>query len=261
MEHLFDVDIAEKYGVNAAIVLRHLQFWIIKNKAHNKHLFDGRTWTYFSVRAFTEIFPYWTTRQLRVILDKLIEMKVLTKGNYNPKGYDHTSWYAFTNEKRFVRIDKSNCQNGQMDLSKRANGFAGNDKPLPNPITNGLTDESTKSKGLGLISSEKKLELDLQIKKDLNFFIEQVIGTEQVPGIFQFFTARETQTFKRIVAYLVEQCQVGKLPGSIFRDAVEWARTAKSSTAANKKGLFVAKIKQETGFNKQKKLLDKIGEY
>ena len=57
MEHLFDVEIAKQYGVNAAVVLRHLQFWIIKNKTHNQNFHDGRTWTYYSVSAFTKIFP------------------------------------------------------------------------------------------------------------------------------------------------------------------------------------------------------------
>ncbi|MBW8041715.1 MAG: hypothetical protein FVQ85_17195 [Planctomycetes bacterium] len=46
MEHSFDILTAQKYGINAAVILRHLQFWIIKNKAHGKNFHDGRTWTY-----------------------------------------------------------------------------------------------------------------------------------------------------------------------------------------------------------------------
>ena len=63
------------------------------------------------------------------------------------------------------------------------------------------------------------------------------------------------RTFANIAKHLVEQCQAGMLPVSIFGDAIGWAKQAKASTAANKKGLFVAKIKQETGFKAQSKML------
>ena len=253
MAHLFDEDIAREYGVNAAIMIRHFQFWIVKNKANGTHLHDGRTWTYNTVEALAEIFDYWTPKQVRRILEGLLRKEVLIKGNYNITSYDRTSWYAFTDEERFIQTGKSNCPKGQMDKLKRANGFAGKGGPIPNPITNGLTDETTKE--TGLISAEKKLELDLKIAEERKVF------TEQVSAIFRRFTGREKQTFARITMHLVEQCQANRLPVTIFRKAVEWAKTAQDSTAGNKKGLFVAKIKQETGFNRVKKLLDKIGRY
>jgi len=252
--HLFSVEIAKEYGPNAAIMIRHFQFWIAKNKFNGKHQHEGRTWSYCSVKAFTEIFPYWTARQVRVILDKLIGEGVLIKDNYNVKGYDHTTWYAFKDEKRFVIFDKSNGQKGQKDSSKTSVGIDGNGQPIPNPIPDSYTDKLTKSDELK-ISPKERLELDLQIAKEMKFFVERVMGTERNPGIFRYFNKQEAQTFKRITIYLTEQCQAGKLPVSIFKDAVEWAMVAKSSMVPNKKGLFVAKVKEQTGFKKQKKLL------
>lgn len=90
MEHLFDVEIAKQYGVNAAIMIRHFQFWIIKNKANGKHLHDGRTWTYNTVQALAEIFDYWTPKQVRLFVEKIKQetgfnkvKKLLDKvGNY-----------------------------------------------------------------------------------------------------------------------------------------------------------------------------------
>lgn len=243
--HLFSVEMAKKYGVNAAIMLRHFQFWISKNKANNKHQYDGRTWTYCSVKAFTEIFKYWTPRQIRVILDKLLRKGVIIKGNYNPKGYNHTTWYAFKNEKRFVKNDKSICRKGQKDSSKMSIGIDGNGKPIPNPITNYYTDELTNQLKL---SSQEKLDLDLQITQEKKFFIEQLTSILRP-------NPQEAKTFAGIVQYLIKKCQVRELPISIFKDAVEWARQAKASNAINKKGLFVAKVKEQTGFRAQKKLL------
>ena len=108
MEHSFNIEIAQKYGVNAAIVLRHLQFWIIKNKTHGKHLHDARTWTYYSVSAFTEIFPYLSRKQVRRGLQILIDQRVILKGDYNKHKNTKTSWYAFVDEISFAPEGKPN---------------------------------------------------------------------------------------------------------------------------------------------------------
>jgi hypothetical protein len=101
------------------------------------------------------------------------------------------------------------------------------------------------------ISAQKILELDLLITQGKNFLMEQLAEILHP-------NSREAKTFAYIVRYMVQECQAGRLPVSIFKDAVEWARQARASTATNKKGLFVAKIKQETGFRAQKQILKKV---
>lgn len=254
MEHLFDIEIAKKYGVNAAIILRHLQFWIIKNKAHKKHFHDGRTWTYYSVKALTKIFPYLTQKQVRSSLNLLTQKGIILKGNYNQKKNDKTSWYAFLDENRFApegKADKSICPVGQMDMPCKANGYAPEGKALPNPST---TDELQINKpNQVLLTSQERLALDLQIAEGMKFF------TNQLSKIFRLNKV-EARTFAGITKYLVEECQACRLKPAVFKDAVEWARQAKRSNAQNPKGLFVAKIKQETGFKKQVSLLSQENE-
>lgn len=46
MIHNFDINIAEKYGINAAIILQNMYYWIEKNRANEKHFHDGYYWTY-----------------------------------------------------------------------------------------------------------------------------------------------------------------------------------------------------------------------
>lgn len=128
MNYSFNIQYAKKYGVEEAIMIHNFQFWIIKNKSNNKHQYDGRTWTYNSIKAMCELFPFWTEKQVRRILDSLIQQKILLTGNYNEKRYDRTLWYAFANESAFLAI----CQNGQMDLPERVNGSAQKGKPIPN---------------------------------------------------------------------------------------------------------------------------------
>ena len=38
MQHYFDINIAMKYGIQPAIILNNLYFWIEKNRANEKHL-------------------------------------------------------------------------------------------------------------------------------------------------------------------------------------------------------------------------------
>ena len=38
--HHFDIRDANEYGINAAILLHNIRFWIAKNKANEKHLYD-----------------------------------------------------------------------------------------------------------------------------------------------------------------------------------------------------------------------------
>jgi len=118
MIHSFDSDIAKQYGLVEAILLQNFAFWIAKNEANERNYFDGRYWTYNSVKAFQELFPYITTKQLRRALDHIIAEGLIITGNYNADRYNRTLWYALT--------EKGKCifPIGQMDVPEKANGFA-----------------------------------------------------------------------------------------------------------------------------------------
>lgn len=101
----FDGKVALKYGVPEAIFLNNLKFWISHNKANGKNLREGRTWSYNTLEAFAEIFPFWTERQIRTIVDKLIEKEVILKENrFNRYKNDRTNWYAFVNENEWISV-------------------------------------------------------------------------------------------------------------------------------------------------------------
>lgn len=120
MDHSFDINFAKRYGLTEAIMIKNFQFWIAKNKANEVHQYDGRTWTYNSVKAFEELFPYLKPSQVRRCLESLIEQGILIKGDYNKNRYVRTSWYAFANESMFL--------NQQMHLANLTNGDEENDK-------------------------------------------------------------------------------------------------------------------------------------
>ena len=93
--HSFNTKIAQKYGIVCAILLQNLFYWTEKNKANNVHFHDGYYWTYNSNKAFEELFPYLSGRQIKYALDSLEENGLIKKGNYN-KSCDRTLWYAVT---------------------------------------------------------------------------------------------------------------------------------------------------------------------
>ena len=132
MEHSFDIAVAKEFGVNEAVLIRNFQYWILQNKANGVNQREGRTWTYNSMKAFEELFPYLTTQAIRTALKHLQEQGVLVTGNYNEKQFDRTLWYAFQDEQRWI------CENQQMDLLKSTNGFVKNDRPIPNNKPNNI---------------------------------------------------------------------------------------------------------------------------
>ena len=137
MKYMFDVELAKKYGLEEAIFLENLIFWVIRNRANQINYFDGRTWTYNSVRAFNVLFPFWTTKQMRRVLDSLLKQGVIVKGNYNKNPYDRTLWYALAEEDTFI------CRYGQVDLPKPPNEFCEKGQPIPDIKPDSKPDNKT----------------------------------------------------------------------------------------------------------------------
>lgn len=155
MEHSFNTGLAKIVGVEGAVILKHLFYWVQKNYGNNKHFYDGSYWTYNSVRGFSIIFDYLSTKQINRILNNLIKDGYVKTGNYNSNKMDRTMWYAFTKkgielmEKNGLKLDETadlpkseNAieQNKQMDLPKSENGFSQKGECNTNIVTNIITD-------------------------------------------------------------------------------------------------------------------------
>ena len=114
--HSFDPQIAKQVGVNAAVIYQNIIWWCAKNAANRKHEHDGRFWTYNSVKAWNELFPYMTAKQIRSALDRLECDGFILSGNFNTSAYDRTKWY---------------CPSEQIHLPCKANEVATEGKPIP----------------------------------------------------------------------------------------------------------------------------------
>ena len=147
--HYFDVNIAKEYGVNCAVILQNIWHWVRKNEANGTNFYDGNYWTYNSTKAFQDIFPYLSRRQIETALNKLRDDGIIITGNYNALKYDRTLWYAVTEKGKSILLGcetethknvKSISPVCEMDLTHSVNGFTPDVKPIPDINTDNKPD-------------------------------------------------------------------------------------------------------------------------
>lgn len=124
--HYFDIRIAKLYGINCAVILQNIWHWIRKNEANGTNFYDGTYWTYNSTKAFAELFPYLSQKQIETALKKLRDEEIIITGNYNAVKYDRTLWYAITEKGKCILLS------GEMDFPKSGKGSSAEVEPIPN---------------------------------------------------------------------------------------------------------------------------------
>lgn len=162
MKHVFDIEIAQKYGIVAAIILENLGYWIRRNEANETNFHDGYFWTYNSKRALAELFPYLTERQIGIAFQKLIDEGLVLTGNYSKNPMDRTLWYALSEKGKCILHYR------KMHFTSTSNAFYENVEPIPN-INNNIISQVTSN--LTHISSNNEKDLSLnpsQVSNDID---------------------------------------------------------------------------------------------
>lgn len=145
--HSFNVSVAERFGVEKAILLQNISFWLDKNLANERHIHNGMVWTYNSREAFSKLFPYWSAQKIGRMLRELEESGVITSENFNAAGYDRTKWYT-------INADKYHVQNETIHCSELNNGLFDSEQPIPDIKPDSNTDDIEE-----VIRYEKIMEL------------------------------------------------------------------------------------------------------
>ncbi len=134
---LVDRVLAQKIGLNEAIVIQQLHYWIMQNKRQNKNFYDGRYWTFNSFENWhKDTFYFWSEKTVKRIFKKLEIENMIYVGNYNKKGYDRTKWYSINYE--ILALKCCNYSLGQNDPMHRDNLT----RPIPD-TTKRLNTENT----------------------------------------------------------------------------------------------------------------------
>ena len=134
--HHFDVEDAMKYGVEKAVVLSNIRFWLNNNK--NKDLStvkrDGYYWMYNTAKDMSNVLPYFTQSKVQRLLKQLEDDGVLIVGNYNKVKYDRTKWYTLS---EFTCDENCSTQTPELNI--------GNEK-IEQPIQDSKTNTKTNNK-------------------------------------------------------------------------------------------------------------------
>ena len=184
--HVFEVDDAVKYGIEKAVILYNIRFWLEKVKANNKdtHKHDGYYWTYNSARAFAELFPYFSERKVQRLLTQLESDGVIMSGNYNKIAYDRTKWYSMP--------EFSIIQNCQMESKELSNGNTQSVEPIPDVIADVSAD-------VNLTNVTEKTEADLLVEfwndnRPANSAVKVKVWSKIIKARLKTFTADEIKT-------------------------------------------------------------------
>lgn len=152
MNHCFNKEIADNFGLNIATFLQSVAYWTHNNLTNKHHLIESHCWTYNTLEALLETFTYWTKSQLETVINNSIKAGLLIKGNFNQTKYDRTCWYALSHEAYkffpdlcgehfFERLYDSISEKSEIEYANFRNRFPANRTPIP--ITKPVTKKNT----------------------------------------------------------------------------------------------------------------------
>ena len=138
--HSFNVEEAKLHGVEKAVILYNIRFWLEKNKANDKdrHKHDNHYWTYNSAKAFAKLFPYFNESKIHRLLKQMEDDGLILSSNYNKAAYDRTKWYSMPefmiadlDNNHFADMENGDCENEECDFADMENGDCRSAGPIP----------------------------------------------------------------------------------------------------------------------------------
>lgn len=157
-EYHFNAELAQRHGVNGAIFLHAMAFWIAKNQANGRHFHEGRTWTYNTLEALAKLFPFWTRRQVERITAKLREEGALLTGNFSEDRTNRTVWYALPDSvlEVYGLLASPISPDGEMHFTKPGEPFPDSVKCNKETVTDQLNNTPLPPKGGREAAQEEK---------------------------------------------------------------------------------------------------------
>lgn len=133
-------ELAQQIGLNEAIFLQQLHYWINKEEAEYR---DNKFWVYNSYKKWQEDnFPFWSERTIRRISDNLLNIGLIeTTSKYNKMKQDNTLWFTINyknlkpyeekaeyifnqkqEKKKLKKIEKQNKSKKRLELLNSQSG-------------------------------------------------------------------------------------------------------------------------------------------
>ena len=153
-------DLACRIGLNEAIVLQQLHYWLNETNSGTEH--GGIRWVYNTTEQWLEQFPFWSESTLKRTFASLKSLGVLRREQLNKSKRDMTNFYTINYESELleeVKVNesiRSKCTSpsGQSDLmdERKMTRSIGSKRHAvigskwPNDLTENTTEITTENK-------------------------------------------------------------------------------------------------------------------
>ena len=100
-------ELAVAIGLNEAIILQQIHYWVQLNEKVNRNFRDGYYWTYNSFEQWREQFQFWGLNTIKRAIATLESNGIVVSGNFNDMKTDRTKWYRIDYDKLYGLIAPS----------------------------------------------------------------------------------------------------------------------------------------------------------
>lgn len=132
-------ELAVAVGLNKAIAIQQIHYWVKLNQRADKNFREGHYWTYNSYEDWKDQFPFWSISTIKRIFLELESEKLIITGNFNRLPIDRTKWYRLNYEllNDRVKLIQSDSEKGNKVDAGRFNL----NQPLPEINTDIIRDD------------------------------------------------------------------------------------------------------------------------
>ena len=128
---VLDKELAVVLGLNEALILQQVHYWIEINKKNNRNFHEGRYWTYNTIDEWHEEFPFWSNSTIKRTFKRLRDMNLIIVDNFNVYQMDRTLWYTI-NYEELEKMIKDEENDATLDKNDTMIGSKGDDNDIQN---------------------------------------------------------------------------------------------------------------------------------
>lgn len=214
--HAFSVPDAINHGVEQAIILNTIRYWLRKNYSDGRNIQDGYVWTYNTAKKLNKIFPYWSEQKCQRLMKKMADSGLILTANLNRNKWDQERWYTLP-EFKIDPVDNSE-QESEENQAKYIVSHC-NSALINSDESNHQNCGMHSSRSMNVQSSKLMNDPYQDLTQDLTRSIQSPApGIDPVGEAFQnvFWPLWEGRKYARgeclkIFAELVEQCGVSPM--------------------------------------------------
>jgi hypothetical protein len=137
-------ELANKLGLNEAIILQQVHYWVVHNTGKEKNFQEGYYWTYNTYNEWQSQFYFLSERTIRRAIKRLESLGYLIVGNYNKRKSDRTKWYRV--DYSLLDVASPSGQVGQAKSPDRPVQSASLDNTLPETNTETISKTTPEKK-------------------------------------------------------------------------------------------------------------------